>query len=136
MHVEAAERGDVEYGLRQNQPIGHDHHHIGIEGRQFVLGASVLERGGLAHRQRMLKGKSLHRTGGELASATRRPVGLGINGNHIVVAFQQGFETGGGKVGGAGEDNTQGTGHAAIPLIRRSGSVFDVSASSSKCVRA
>ena len=75
--VEAAVRGRVEHGLRQNQPVGGHHHHVGILGAQQGLCFFVAQRCGLGDGQTQFKRGLFDRAGLKLHAAAFGAVGLG-----------------------------------------------------------
>jgi hypothetical protein len=75
--VEAAVCGCVEHGLRQNQPIGGHHHHIGILRAQKGLCFFVAQGCGLGDGQAQFKRGLFYRAGLKLHAAAFGAVGLG-----------------------------------------------------------
>lgn len=103
MHVEAAQPRGVEHCLGQDQAIGHHHHEIGANGGQLGLGLFIAQGRRLVDRQSVGQRQFLDRAGSEFLTTASRLVGLGVNGNDLVVGRQQRRQVTGGEVGGAGK---------------------------------
>ncbi len=85
MHVDTAQTRSVEHGLGQDQTVGDHYHQVGAKGGQFGLGLFLAQGGGLINRQIVSQRQLLDRAGSELLAAAGRLVGLGINGDDLVV---------------------------------------------------
>lgn len=103
--VEAAVCGCVEHGLRQNQPIGGHHHHIGILRAQKGLCFFVAQGCGLGDGQAQFKRGLFYRAGLKLHAAAFGAVGLGEHQRNLEACCGNGAQGLGGKIGRAGKNH-------------------------------
>ncbi len=114
MAVDAAQARNIQHHLRQDQAVGDDHHQIGLQRCQFGLRVGIAQCGRLHDRYVMLQRQLLDRAGHQLLSTTGRAIGLGVHGDDLVRAVEQGLEVFGGKFRGAGEDDAQWLSHGVL----------------------
>lgn len=77
MYVDATETRHIQHRLRQDQPVGNHHHHVGVEFGHRALVLFGAQRFGLKDRQLVLFSQHFDRAWRQLIAAARRAVGLG-----------------------------------------------------------
>ena len=97
--------GRVEHGLRQNQPVGGHHHHVGILGAQKGLCFFVAQRCGLGDGQTQFKRGLFYRAGLKLHAAAFGAVGLGEHQQNLEARSGNGAQGLGSKIGRARENH-------------------------------
>ncbi|RMU78088.1 hypothetical protein ALP24_05654 [Pseudomonas syringae pv. aptata] len=114
MAVDATQARNIQHHLRQDQAVGDDHHQIRLQRCQFSLRSRIAQCGRLHDRYVVLQRQLLDRAGHQLLSTTGRAIGLGVHGNDLVRAVEQGLEVFGGEFRGAGEDDAQWLSHGVL----------------------
>ena len=106
MDIQAAVARRVQNLLRQNQPVGRHHHHIGIyrtQQRQSLIVAAQLGR--LGNGQPQIQRRLFHGRCLLLHAAAFRAVGLGEDERDVKSGSGNGTQGGGGKIGRSGKDD-------------------------------
>ena len=119
MDVEAAQPRQVEHPLRQDEPIGRHHHHIGLNRLQRIprrsrfVGPAAIEAqaAGLEDFNAMGQRGALDGRGLQLHATAGRSIGLGQHQRHGVPGLQNGIERHLGKFRRAGKHHL----HLGIP---------------------
>ena len=106
MAVDAAQAGNIQYRLRQDQTVGHHYQQIGPEVGQRLLVCRVTQPFRLHYRQAMLERECLDRTHRQFLAAAGGPVGLRVDGHDIQPGINQRLQMGGGKVRCSGKNDT------------------------------
>lgn len=109
--VEATEAGDIKHGAGEELAVGDDDGDIGGEGAEF--GDGVADFGGLEDGDAALQGEELGGWGGEDHLAPGGFVGLGDDGDDLVLGgVEEPVEGGEADVAGADEEDAHGRGEA------------------------
>jgi len=90
--VDAAQAGQIEHGLRQDQSVGHHHHQVGVQLRQLGLRLGGTQGLRLIDRNVVLHGELLDRAGHQLLPAPGRPIRLGVHRHHLAPGVEQGLQ--------------------------------------------
>ena len=89
MDVQATAVGRIENGLRQDQPVGHHHRHLGVQRRELGLLLRALQRFRMPHGQAQLLGARLHRCRPVLLAPPRRARRLAVDAGDLVAGLDQ-----------------------------------------------
>ena len=109
--VQTAQTRNIEHRLRQDQPVGHHHHDVGLEVAQDLTIGLVLEVERLMDGDIVLERQLLDGARGQLATTPGGAIRLGVDTDDLVATAQQGGQTLGGEIGGAGKGDAQGFRH-------------------------
>ena len=77
MDIEATEAGNIEHGLRQDQPVGGDHQDVRPHRLHTLDFGRALQARRLKHLDTACGGKTLYRTRDRAQPASGGPIGLG-----------------------------------------------------------
>ena len=84
MDVHAAESGQIQNHLRQDEPIGHHHQHVGAPGFEGEALVCPSEAAGLRDGQPQGLRGHLHRARRGVPAAPLRPIRLGEHSDQLV----------------------------------------------------